>query len=398
KPNMLFKYIQEPTLGALFRSRDSLIYFNRCIDQMGWRLPPRSTKNWWLYYLWTLVVLFFVFIFIPYGLIMTGVKEFKNFTTTDLFTYVQVPVNTNASIMKGIIVLFMRARFSKAQKMMNAMDSRCTKLEEKIQVHRAAALCNRVVIVYHGIYFGYLAIAVTGALVIRKSPFCVYNPLVNANDHFYVAITIEAVTMAGIIMANLILDVYPIIYVMVLRTHLGLLSQRIKELRSDVEKSEDQHYAELVECVKDHKLIVEYANALRPLISATMFIQLLSVGLLLGLAAVSMQFYNTTMERLVSGTYTIAILSQTFPFCYVCEQLSSDCDSLTNTLFHSRWLGAERRYRTTMLYFIHNAQQTILFTAGGIFPICLNTNIKMAKFAFSVVTIVNEMDLAEKLR
>ncbi|XP_017036959.1 odorant receptor 85a [Drosophila kikkawai] len=395
---MIFKYIQKPSLEALLGSRDSLIYFNRCIAQMGWRPPPRTTKNWWLYYLWTLAVFFFVFIFVPNGLVMTGIKEFKDFTTTDLFTYVQVPVNTNTCIMKGIIVFFMRARFVKAQKMMDAMDRRCIKIEEKNQVHRAAALCNRVVIIYHGIYFGYLSLAVIGALVIRKSPFCVYNPLVNANDHFYVAITIEAVTVGGVIMANLILDVYPIIYVVVLRTHMGLLTQRIKELRSDVDKGEDQHLKELVECVKDHKLIVEYGNALRPMISATMFIQLLSVGLLLGLAALSMQFYNTAIERFVSGAYTIAILSQTFPFCYVCEQLSSDCDSLTNTLFHSQWLGTERRYKTTMLYFIQNAQQSILFTAGGIFPICLNTNIKMAKFAFSVVTIVNKMDLAEKFR
>ncbi|KMZ04908.1 odorant receptor 85a [Drosophila simulans] len=395
---MIFKYIQEPVLGSLFRSRDSLIYLNRSIDQMGWRLPPRTKPYWWLYYIWTLVVLVLVFIFIPYGLIMTGIKEFKNFTTTDLFTYVQVPVNTNASILKGIIVLFMRRRFSTAQKMMDAMDIRCTKMEEKVQVHRAAALCNRVVVIYHCIYFGYLSMALTGALVIGKTPFCLYNPLVNPDDHFYLATAIESVTMAGIILANLILDVYPIIYVVVLRIHMELLSERIKKLRTDVEKGDDQHYAELVECVKDHKLIVEYGNTLRPMISATMFIQLLSVGLLLGLAAVSMQFYNTVMERVVSGVYTIAILSQTFPFCYVCEQLSSDCESLTNTLFHSQWIGAERRYRTTMLYFIHNAQQSILFTAGGIFPICLNTNIKMAKFAFSVVTIVNEMDLAEKLR
>lgn len=188
---------------------------------------------------------------------MTGIKEFKNFTTTDLFTYVQVPVNTNASIMKGIIVLFMRRRFSRAQKMMDAMDIRCTKMEEKVQVHRAAALCNRVVVIYHCIYFGYLSMALTGALVIGKTPFCLYNPLVNPDDHFYLATAIESVTMAGIILANLILDVYPIIYVVVLRIHMELLSERIKTLRTDVEKGDDQHYAELVECVKDHKLIVE---------------------------------------------------------------------------------------------------------------------------------------------
>jgi len=126
--------------------------------------------------------------------------------------------------MKGIIVLYMR-EFSKAQKMMDLMDVRCTKMEDKIQVHRSAALCNRVVVIYHDKYFGYLTMAVTGALVIGKTPFCLYNPLVNPGDHFYLATAIESVTMIGIILANLILDVYPIIYVVMLWTHLELLRQ-----------------------------------------------------------------------------------------------------------------------------------------------------------------------------
>jgi len=63
--------------------------------------------------------------------------------------------------------------------------------------------------------------------------------------------------MIGIILANLILDVYPIIYVVMLRTHLELLRQRVIDLRSDLDKGDDQHYKELVGCVKDHKRIVE---------------------------------------------------------------------------------------------------------------------------------------------
>jgi len=101
---MIFKFIQKPNLKALLGSRESLIYLNRSIDQMGWRLPPRTKPLWWLYYIWSVMVVVFVFIFIPYGLIMTGIKEFKNFTTTILFTYVQVPVNSNASIMNESIL------------------------------------------------------------------------------------------------------------------------------------------------------------------------------------------------------------------------------------------------------------------------------------------------------
>uniref|UniRef100_A0A6P4FA58 Odorant receptor n=1 Tax=Drosophila rhopaloa TaxID=1041015 RepID=A0A6P4FA58_DRORH len=395
---MIFKYIRGPTPGNLFCSRDSLVHLHVGMDQMGWRLPPRTKPFWWLYYIWSLTTTLITFVYLPYGLTMTGIKKMSSFTTSDLFTYVQTPVNANAAMMKGIAVLLMRKRFSRALEILDQMDNRCTKMQEKMQVHRSVALCNIIVIIYYCVYFSYLTLAVIGALLIGKSPFYLYNPLVDPEEHFYLTTLIETIALSGLILSNLVLDVYPIVYVFTLRTHLGLLDQRVKNLRRDPDNNEDQNYAELLDCVKDHKMIVEFGNSIRPMISATMFIQLLSVGLLLGLAAVSLQFFNTAMERIVSAFYAFAILFQTFPFCFVCEQLNGDCESLTNTLFHSEWIGAERRYKTTMLYFIHNVQQSITFTAGGLFPISLNTNLKMAKFAFSVVTIVKEMDLVEKLK
>ncbi|XP_017124134.1 odorant receptor 85a [Drosophila elegans] len=395
---MIFKYIQEPNIGALFRSRDSLVYVNRARKQIGWRVLPRTKPFWWLCNLWALILALLIFVYVPYALLMAGIKEFKNFTTTELFTYIQAPVNTSAFMIKIIKVFFLRARFAKALKIMDIMDTRCTKMEEKLQVHRSAALCNKIVIIYHFVYMGFLTMTVLGAVVAGKTPFCLYNPVTSPAEHLYLAIAMETGTIGWVVFGNLILDVYPVLFVVTLRTHTELLRQRINDLRSDPDKPDEQHYVELTDCIKDHKLIVELGNTMRPVISASLFIQLLSVGLLLGFCVVSLQFYTTTMERLASAAYINAIICQTFPCCYVCELLTHDCETLTNTLFHSNWIGADRRYRTTMLHFIYNAQKPILFNAGGIFTICIRTNLKLAKFAFSVVTIVNQMDLAEKLR
>ncbi|KAH8278849.1 hypothetical protein KR018_010315, partial [Drosophila ironensis] len=396
KAKMFFKYLVEPTPQNIFRSRDSLQYFNGALLRLGWRLPSRTTQYWWIHYIWSVVSFIIIFIYLPHNEIMTGVKGFKNFSTSELFTFIQAPVNTNAFVLKAIIVFALRGRFTKALNLMDQMDTRCVKLEEKYLIHRSAVLANFVVVGFHAIYLSFQAMTVYGGVTAGKTPFCIYNPLFDAKENLYLAILTETIPAAGIIFGNLVLDVYAILYVIVMQGHLKALIERIKVLRSDSEKSDDQDYEELVACVKDHKLIVEFGNLLRPMISATMFVQLLSVGILLGLAAVSIQFFTTTSERLVSLAYGVAILTQTFPCCYFCDKLKSDCDSLSNSLFHSNWIDANRRYRTTMLYFIHNAQQSIVFTASGILPIDLSTNVKMAKFAFTVVTIVNEMDLAEK--
>ncbi|XP_033252276.1 odorant receptor 98a-like [Drosophila miranda] len=78
----------------------------------------------------------------------------------------------------------------------------------------------------------------------------------------------------------------------------------------------------------------------------------------------------------------------TFPFYFTCDLLKDDCESLALAIFHSHWRSSSRRYKSSLIYFLHNAQMPISFTAGSIFSISLNTNITVAKLAFSVVTFV----------
>ncbi|KAM8706800.1 hypothetical protein ACLKA7_010974 [Drosophila subpalustris] len=60
----------------------------------------------------------------------------------------------------------------------------------------------------------------------------------------------------------------------------------------------------------------------------------------------------------------------------VLEQMNGileDCNKLSLSIFHSNWIGADRRYTTALKHFIHNAQQPIQFLGGGVLPICLAT-------------------------
>ncbi|XP_051863938.1 odorant receptor 59b-like [Drosophila albomicans] len=104
------------------------------------------------------------------------------------------------------------------------------------------------------------------------------------------------------------------------------------------------------------------------------------------------------MHSISSIVYLAGILVESFPFCYLCDLLVEDCDDLCNLLGQSNWIDAEPRYKSTLRIFMHNLQQPIIFVAGGIFLISMSTNIKMAKFAFSVMTVVQQMNLAERLK
>lgn len=116
--------------------------------------------------------------------------------------------------------------------------------------------------------------------------------------------------------------------------------------------------------------------------------------------------------------YINGLMVQTFPFCFVCDLLKKDCELLVSAIFHSNWINSSRSYKSSLRYFLKNAQKSIAFTAGSIFPISTGSNIKVssskfyklkahryiyicvfqvAKLAFSVVTFVNQLNIADRL-
>jgi len=118
---------------------------------------------------------------------------------------------------------------------------------------------------------------------------------------------------------------------------------------------------------------------MRPPISGFIFVQFLCVGLLFGLTMINLMYFATFWTGISSVAYLLALICQTFPFCYTCTQIESDCDDLACSIFHSNWIDATPRYKTTLRHFLHNVQQNITFTAGAIFPISLKTNLSVRK-------------------
>ncbi|XP_062124909.1 odorant receptor 98a-like [Drosophila sulfurigaster albostrigata] len=112
---------------------------------------------------------------------------------------------------------------------------------------------------------------------------------------------------------------------------------------------------------------------------------------------INIMFFANLTTGISHVFYLCALTCQTFPFCYTCTLIDADCDVLAFSIFNSNWLDATPRYKSTLRHFLHHAQKNITFTAGSIFPISLNTNISVAKLAFSVVTFVKQMNIVEKL-
>lgn len=108
-------------------------------------------------------------------------------------------------------------------------------------------------------------------------------------------------------------------------------------------------------------LLSSACNIMRPYISINLFIQFLMVGILFGLSMIGMMVASDLFSIISTIIYVVGLILQTFPFCYTCTQIDGDCDNLSKSLFHSNWVDASRRYKITLLYFLHNTQQSIMY-------------------------------------
>lgn len=125
-------------------------------------------------------------------------------------------------------------------------------------------------------------------------------------------------------------------------------------------------------------------NIVRPYISINIFIQFLLVGILFGFCFLGIKLSTNLFTTIFALYYVFALATETFPFAYICTLILDDCDNLSVALFHSNWINASRRYKLALVYFLQITQRNITFTAGSIFDISLNTNIRV-----SLILILN---------
>lgn len=108
--------------------------------------------------------------------------------------------------------------------------------------------------------------------------------------------------------------------------------------------------------------------------------QFLLIGIVLGLSVINVMFFSTFWTALGTFCFMFDVCLETFPLCYLCNVIVDDCQDLADTLFQSNWLSADRRYKSTLIYFLHNLQRPIILMAGGVFQICMQTNLSVSFF------------------
>lgn len=257
---MIFKYLRDETKGDFFRSRHAFKYLERGMKCVAWLPPKRGTRYFWPYIMWMVLVHLTIQIYIPVIFGVSYSLNLKNFTPQEFLGSVQVFFNAISLTFKVAVNVKNMWRFKKIMKMLDRLDDRYVNIEQKIEIHRSATRCNLVFLICHVMYSSYGIFAYLGSTLNGSPPWLLYNPIIDyrtSTKNLWIASTFEFIIGTGSIYADEMTDLYPVIFGLTLRTHLKLLAERVKDLRSDPKLTEEQNYELLVKCIKDHKLMLE---------------------------------------------------------------------------------------------------------------------------------------------
>ncbi|KAH8268592.1 hypothetical protein KR026_009725 [Drosophila bipectinata] len=394
---MLFDALRKPNPKNLLTSPEVFRYFEYAMFCMGW---THSEKFKILYRLMSVFITAWCVIYFPIGIIINLIFDSKSITPKELLNILQLFFNALGTPIKVFFFRIYLWRFYKVKEILYEMDKRCQTEEEQLEVHRWVVRCNKFYLGYQALYTFYsltsfLSSALTGQLV------GIYNPFIDWRKNkqsFWLAASHENALMIFSATHTMMSDIYPLLYGLIMKAHINLLRQRVEKLCKDQEKSDEENQRDLIKCIQDHRLLKQYAELIRPVIDATIFVQFLLIGILLGLSMINLLLFADIWSGLSTAVYIMGLLLQTFPFCYVCDLIQYDCGRLSVAVFHSNWLSSSQKYKGTLRFFLQNSQKSIVFIAGNIFPISTSTNISVAKLAFTVATFLNQLNIGEKLK
>ncbi|KAH8290238.1 hypothetical protein KR054_001238 [Drosophila jambulina] len=398
-----FKLMYPAPLSVPIRTRDSNAYLLETLRISGLNLRNDFGVG---RKIWRVISFTYNMLVLPISFLINYTIHLAEFPPDLMLQSLQLSLNTWCFALKFFTLVIYMTRLELANKHFDELDEYCKTPEEKRKVREAVAALTRLYLTFCVVYGLYATSTLLDGMFHDRVPYNTYYPFVNwriDRTQLYIQTFLEYCTVGYAIFVATATDSYPVIYVVALRTHILLLKDRVIHLGETSSNSEgnndaDFMFTSLVDCIKAHRTMLNFCEAIKPIISCTIFAQFIICGSILGIIMINMVLFADQSTRFGIITYVMAVLLQTFPLCFYCNAIVDDCNELADALFHSAWWMQDKRYQRVALQFLQKLQQPMTFTAMNIFNINLATNINVAKFAFTVYAIASGMNLDQRLQ
>nr|CAI5819554.1 unnamed protein product [Callosobruchus analis] len=222
-----------------------------------------------------------------------------------------------------------------------------------------------------------------------------FNTKTSPNYEITYAYQIVCTTFNGVL--NAAHDLYATGLIMIICSQLNILNDSLINIKSEAEELslvtpnltfEDAMNIKLLECVENHKCILEFAKEFSVLFTISILGQFVVSVIIICTTMFEMTLIPFMSLKFVSLVlYQYCMLMEIFILCYFGNEVIIESNKLTNFAYHSDWLIGSCQYRKNLLFFMIRSQRTLKLYAGGFFTLSLDTFVSV-----SIVEVFHKYD------
>ncbi|XP_073831196.1 odorant receptor 2a-like [Musca autumnalis] len=368
--------------------------------------PPKRDSKWFKPYLiYAIVLNVTVTLMFPITLIIDLILSQS---LTELCENLYVTITDVTCNLKFINVFTVRHKLWEVRRILEHLDERANSPEQRRELRVGIQTSHKWFMAFLRFY---TCAVITSQLVVylSKERVLMYSSWFPwdwkaSKRNFLFAHCYQVYTVTVQTVQNLGSDTYPQAYIVILIAHIRALGLRIKALGSSLSSSsatagtsrqftDDELYGELVDCVKDHKIIHELFLTIQECISKTCLAQFVATGLAQCTIGIYILYVGDDFSRLLNsfmflGAITIEILI----LCYFGDLYCRANEFLIDAIYDCNWIERDERFKKALLLLLQRSQQATCLMAGSLIPVRLPTFVKIMKTAYSAFTVLNEVN------
>ncbi|XP_067634622.1 odorant receptor 59b-like [Eurosta solidaginis] len=353
------------------------------------------------YRLYSIIPFFLLGFWLPFSFAVSFSQlDFSTLEIGNFLTSLQVAINSFMGAVKYFVMVYQLSTLRASEAIMDTLDSRCRDESEIAEIHKVVRQGNGVFTFVISVNCLYATSTFIGAALQGRVPYNLYNPILKwrrSSWEFVAAGFLEYFLMLGLSSTEAISDGYAPLYICIIRAHMKTLLIRIQNLGKSPQHTFVQNYEDLKACIKDHKLLLSFFDAISPIMSITLFMQFMVTAIILGCTLLNILIFAVDISsRIGSCFFVLAVIMEIYPTCYYAQCLLDDSNNLANVIFHSRWPDQSYEFRKLLVVFMQHTQKPMELLAGKLVPVNLATFVSIAKFSFTLYSFINEMGLKER--
>ncbi|CRK95359.1 CLUMA_CG008901, isoform A [Clunio marinus] len=231
----------------------------------------------------------------------------------------------------------------------------------------------------------------------RELPFktWVYWDYKNNLPSYWFTVIIQCVGAPILSLLNFSIDMIQIAFMHYLNVMLKEFSVEIESLEPDKMSFNDtKEYDRLCKCVDCFVQLKDLGSKISTHLSTTFFIQAILSALILCTSTfllTTLSFVNEAPTFIRTTFYCLTMLIQIFLPCYYGNEVTLTSDKISTTLFHSKWVDGDQKYKKAVTIFMENTKRSIKISAFGFVFVDIETLTTICNTTYSLYALVSKI-------